>query len=597
MIFSEQDLIRDPPFSRVDLISCRNLLIYLGGELQRGLMPLFHYSLNPGGFLFLGTSETIGEFTDQFSATDRKMKIYQRREDSHSIHRTVPGRFIQPIPAKKSSANGEAMKTRTAVKPPLREIAEKTLIEQIAPAAALVNKDGDILYLHGRTGMFLEPVPGETGVNNILKMAREGLRYELTDALHKATSGNDPVSRPGLRVKTNGGFSTVNLTVRRTKMDTSSSLEPSLYLIVLDFSSTAVPGKNKMEDSYNPAQYTNNDTEACIAELKRELQLKEEYLQSANEELETTNEELKSSNEEMQSINEELQSTNEELETSKEELQSINEELSTVNSELQSKVSDLSRVNNDMNNLLAGTGIGTVFVDNDLRILRFTPAATRIINLIDRDIGRPVGHIESNLAGYSSLVSDVQAVLDTLTPVELEVQTVAGDWFSMKIQPYRTIENVIEGAVITFTDITELKALEGQLQHANELMRLALAVRDAGDAITVQDISGRILAWNQRATKLYGWTEEEALKMNIRTLIPENLREEALLQLHRLSQSRTLKSVFSSRLTKSGETIQVSIISTPLFDENGSFYGLTTTERPKLPETDNGEKTLPKEGT
>ena len=241
---------------------------------------------------------------------------------------------------------------------------------------------------------------------------------------------------------------------------------------------------------------TATDGDLRIAALKQELRAKEEYLQTTNEELETSNEELKSSNEEMQSVNEELQSTNEELETSKEELQSVNEELATVNAELQTKVVDLSRANNDMNNLLAGTGIGTVFVDHQLRILRFTPAVTQVINLILTDVGRPVGHIVSNLTGYDSLVADVKAVLDTLVPKEVEVQTKAGAWFLLRIRPYRTLENIIEGAVITFVDITEMKRVQQALREVNALRRLAVVLRDANDAITVQDMEGCILAWN-----------------------------------------------------------------------------------------------------
>ena len=276
------------------------------------------------------------------------------------------------------------------------------------------------------------------------------------------------------------------------------------------------------------AQPLGPDVDARIAALKQELRAKEEYLQTTNEELETSNEELKSSNEEMQSVNEELQSTNEELETSKEELQSVNEELATVNAELQTKVADLSRANNDMNNLLAGTGIGTVFVDHQLRILRFTPAATQIINLILSDVGRPVGHIVSNLVGYDRLVADVQAVLDTLVPKEVEVQTKAGAWYLLRIRPYRTLDNVIEGAVITFIDITEMKKAQEALRESEALRRLAVVVRDAHDAITVQDLEGRILAWNPGAERMYGWSEAEALAMNIRDLIPESQREEAL---------------------------------------------------------------------
>jgi two-component system CheB/CheR fusion protein len=249
------------------------------------------------------------------------------------------------------------------------------------------------------------------------------------------------------------------------------------------------------------------DSDARVAALEQELRAKEEYLQTTLEEMETSNEELKSSSEEMQSMNEELRSTNEELETSKEEMQSVNEELATVNAELQRKVVELSRANNDMNNLLAGTGIATVFVDHQLRIRRFTPAATQVVNLIQTDVGRPRGHIVSNLVNYGGLVEDTQAVLDTLIPEEVEVQTKAGDWYLLNIRPYRTVENVIEGAVLTLFDITEMKGTRDALRESEALRRMAVVVRDAHDAITMQDLEGRILAWNPAAEKMFGWSD------------------------------------------------------------------------------------------
>ena len=282
----------------------------------------------------------------------------------------------------------------------------------------------------------------------------------------------------------------------------------------------------------------------------------------------------------MQSVNEELQSTNEELETSKEELQSVNEELGTVNSELQTKVVDLSRVNNDMNNLLAGTGIGTVFVDHQLRILRFTPAANAITNLILTDIGRPVSHIVSNLVGYDRLVADVQAVLNTLPPKEVSVQTADGKWYTMRILPYRTLDNVIEGAVISFVDVTETVQIREALRDANELQRLAVVVRDAHDAITVQDLDGRILAWNPGAVRMYGWSEAEALLMNVRERIPPTLRGQALATLRQLSQAGILRPYLTERVTKRGDVMAVSIVSTALINDAGEVYAIATTERP-----------------
>jgi two-component system CheB/CheR fusion protein len=575
LVFSEQDVIKDPPFSRLDLISCRNLLIYMDGDLQRRLIPLFHYALSPGGFLFLGTSETVGQFGEYFTAMDRKAKLYQRKEHAQGVQHAL-GWVLPPMTESDAALPRAADKTAGTGKPRMRELTEQAILQQVAPAGALVNGQGDILYLHGRTGLYLEPVPGETGIDNILSMAREGLKRDLTTALHKAVLGKETVRRPGLRVKTNGDFTTVNLTVRPvTTGPSAASREQLLYLVILEEAhQEAAPHAGEAEGS-------DTAVDARIAALKQELRVKEEYLLTSNEELESSNEELKSSNEEMQSVNEELQSTNEELETSREELQSVNEELATVNSELQTKVADLSRANSDMNNLLAGTGIGTIFLDRNLRILRFTPAVSRIINLILSDVGRPVGHIVSNLVGYDSLVADVQTVLDTLIPKEVNVRTREGTSYAMRIQPYRTQENVIEGAVINFMDVTEIKRMEEALRKANDLLRLAVVVRDASDAITVVDLDGRILAWNPGAVRLYGWSESEALGMNIRDLIPEGLREEVLAVVRRLSQAEALEPYRTQRIAKDGAVVEVWITATSLMDEAGRMYAVSTTERKK----------------
>jgi two-component system CheB/CheR fusion protein len=489
--------------------------------LQKKLIPLFHYALKPGGMLFMGTSETVGEFGNLFAVLDRKSKVYQRKEDSHA----VLGRFLPAMTA--IEVTQTARKAASAGRLPLRELTEQVLLQQVAPAGALVNGQGDILYLHGRTGAYLEPAPGEAGINNILKMARDGLRRELTTALHKAVGTREIVPHPGLRVKTNGDFTTVNLTVRPLAKGLAATSEEPLYLIILEEATPSAPQHVQQEaaamhdgkgvdghDTSIPVGSepgAGTETDATVAALKQELRTKEEYLQTANEELETSNEELKSSNEEMQSVNEELLSTNEEMETSKEELQSVNEELATVNSELQTKLADLSRANNDMNNLLAGTGVGTVFVDHQQRILRFTPATTRIVNLILTDVGRPIGHIVSNLVGYNNLVADVKAVLDTLLSKEVEVEITEGKSYLMRIMPYRTLENVIEGAVITFVEITEMKKTREALREAEWKFRALFEKGPIGVAYheMVYDASGnpvdyRFLDANERYSELTG---------------------------------------------------------------------------------------------
>ena len=607
LVFSEQSLIKDPPFSKLGLISCRNLLIYLDADLQKRLIPLFHYALNPGGTLFLGTSETVGEFADLFASLDRPARLYQRRENRHGLQRPDSGHFLPPQSAL-DAARPPVNKPIFPVKLPLRELTEQAILREVALVAALVNAQGDVLYLHGRSGLYLEPPTGVvSGVSNLLNMARVGLHHGLSVALHQAARTQATVRSPGLRVKTNGDFTTVNLTVSPLRINRAAPTEPPLYLVLLEKAEPGIAGSGEPAHSVGrvPAHGaaggagdagsgepdgsvpapdgatpdSASDTEARIAVLQQELRAKEDFLQTTNEELETSNEELKSSNEEMQSVNEELQATNEELETSKEELQSVNEELATVNGELRSKVADLSRTNNDMTNLLAGSGIATVFVDFHLRILRFTPAATQLINLIPSDVGRPVGHLLSNLVGYDRLVADTRSVLDTLIPKEQEVQTTEGNWYLLRILPYRTVENMIEGAVITFVDITEMQRTRVALRQANDQLRLAVVVRDAHDAITVQDLTGRILAWNPSAERLYGWSEAEALAMNIRDLIAEPRRAEALAVVQRLSHAAVLEPYRMSRVAKDGRVVEVWLTATALVNPAGQVYAIATTER------------------
>jgi two-component system, chemotaxis family, CheB/CheR fusion protein len=582
LVFSEQDVIKDPPFSKLDGILCRNLLIYMGGELQKKLIPLFHYALAPGGFLFLGTSETVGDFGSLFTVLDRNLKLYQRKDDPYGRQRLPLGRFLSPPLVLDATFPRPVVKEDDPAKLPLRELTEQALLRQVAPVGVLVNARGDILYLHGRTGQYLEPTPGAASVNNILKMAREGLRRELSTALHKARSSRESIRSPVLRVKTNGDFTAVNLTVCPVASGQNVVLEAPLFLVILEAAPRLDHEPVQRPVSPEAGEGANGSVKECdagVAALRQELRAKEEYLQTAIEELETSNEELKSSNEEMQSINEELQSSNEELETSKEELQSLNEELATVNAELQNKLIDLAQANNDMSNLLSGTGIATIFVDHRLCILRFTPAATRIINLLQVDIGRPVGHIVSKMVGYVNLVADVQSVLATLIPKELEVQTAEGKWYTMRILPYRTLDNVIEGAVITFVDITEMKKSHALLQEAHDQLRLAGIARDSQDAVAVLNMDGYILAWNPSAQRLFGWSEGEALAMNIRHMIPEDIQTQELENMRRVAAGDMPVPYETRRLSKEGRVLSVWLTASFLADEVGHVYAMAITQR------------------
>ncbi len=563
LIFSEQDVIQDPPFSRLDLIACRNLLIYLNSTLQKRIVPLFHYALNPNGMLFLGPSETIGEAANLFNPLDRKWKIYLRRDDlSGPIHPLLRD-FSPPIPPSKAPTT-----LPTYVSPPVaglptgRELIERTLLEYYTPAAVLIKEYGDILYIYGRTGQYLEPAAGDVGNMNILTMARLGLREPLMIALHKARSQQEPVYCQDLQVKANDHFIPVNLTVHPL---TIKEYPSELFLVILETEkhpllSTAIPLIHE----------TTVDTNSRILELEKLLQAKDEYLQTTVEEMETSNEELKSTNEELQSINEELQSTNEELETSREELQSVNEELSTINTELQTKMAELSRVNNDMNNMLAGTGIGTLFVDLQLRIMRFTPTVTQVINLIATDIGRPLNHIVSNLVGYDRLVEDIQQVLDSLVPLETEVQTRSGTWYLARIRPYRTLKNVIEGAVLTFVDVTERKHLLETLQMVP--VRLAEQIVDTvREPLLVLDGNWRVITANRTFYTTFQLSPPEVQNHDLFTLdqgqwnIP-TLRERLIILYSQNIMVENLIVTYEDKLHRSN---RLRINARRIFTENG----------------------------
>ena len=512
LIFSDQSIIKDPPFSKLDLISCRNLMIYLGSELQKKLIPLFHYALRPNGILFLGVSETIGNFELLFSVLDRKLKFYQRKEDVQGMLKNIPSQILAGSMENELVNNPTGLKKEIDYrpKPTLREITEQAILKENLLSGILVSENGDILYIHGRTGMFLEPSQGEVGISNVVKMAREGLKREIKKALKSCIEKHETVRIQEINVKTNGHFSKVSLTIKPVKTGTNSTKYQSLFIILLEVEKAhEINKKIEVNETIQTVEL-----DAYIEELKNELRIKDENLLATYEELDTSNEELKSTIEEMQSVNEELQSTNEELETSKEELQSINEELSTVNSELQIKVHDLSQVSNDMNNLLSGTNIATIFLDHQQNILRFTPTANKIINLILSDVGRPVSHIASNLIGYNQMTADVKSVLDTLILKNVVVQTLDGKWYEMIIQPYRTIDNVIEGVVLTFVDITEAKNAKDRLAISELSYRTLF--ESAQEGILILDgITGKIKNVNPFLIDLLGYPEGKLLEKQI----------------------------------------------------------------------------------
>ena len=455
VVFAIQNVIKDPPFTKMDLISCRNLLIYLDAELQNKVIPAFHYALSPGGVLFLSPSEGIGNFTDLFGPLDKKWKIYRVKHSLLPASTLVARRFAwtSDLPLKEP-VEVAVRKDKTN----FAELTKRVLLQSFAPPSVIADEKGNIMYVHGDTGKYLQPAPGHISTN-VIDMAREGLQMDLRTAIQNAAALKGPSVIKNLPVRTNGGIHGVDLTVQPL-----TDPETSRDLLLISFKDAPLP----LPEKRTAAKRSRGSGESKrIDELGQELAYTKESLQATIEEMQAANEELTSTNEEHQSTNEELQSTNEELETSKEELQSVNEEIVTVNAELQAKIEQLTNIQNDMKNLLENVNIGTIFLDNHLTIRRFTREATRVFRFAASDAGRSLADIRS-LITDGDLIPDAQAVLDSLVPRERAVKTTSNEWFHVRIMPYRTLENVIDGVVLTFSDITALKAVEAQARVARD---------------------------------------------------------------------------------------------------------------------------------
>ncbi|HVZ35120.1 MAG TPA: chemotaxis protein CheB, partial [Polyangiaceae bacterium] len=467
VVFAPQNIIMDPPFTKLDVICCRNLLIYFATELQKRLIPLFHYSLNPGGLLLLGSAETIGAFSGLFAPIDTKVRLYRRLDQPlASAAVEFPSTSLRGLSSTPQNQEAEPQFEQKPGPLNLQSLTDHVIVQHFSPVGVLCNDRGDVLYISGRAGKYLEPAVGKASLN-IFSMAREGLRYELSRSFAAALRQDDRVSVNGLKVGTNGGSQHANLIVQ--KLSEPKELRGCVLVILADAAPTAAAAEKRGGSRREARQTT---------ELMQDLQRAREEAQTTREEMQTSQEELKSTNEELQSTNEELQSTNEELTTSKEEMQSLNEELQTVNHELQSKVDELSRANNDMKNLLNSTDIATLFLDGELRVRRFTTPTAKIIKLIPGDIGRAITDIASDLQNLD-IAADAREVLRTLMFKEKQVAARDGRWFSIRILPYRTLENVIDGVVITFTDASASKTLERALrEQASELEQMVEALPD-----------------------------------------------------------------------------------------------------------------------
>lgn len=497
IVFAPHDVIKDPPFTKLDLLTCRNMLIYMEPQLQNKLIRLFNYSLNPGGIMVLGTAETIGSSIKGFEVLDSKLKFFKRTSRSVSPEITnFPSSFSQI-----KRLTSDTMK-ETKVVENIQILADQILLQRFSPASIFVNSKGDIIYITGRTGKYLEPVAGKANWN-IYAMAREGLRNELPVAFRKALQSFDPVKIQNVKIVEDGSNFFVNLTLQQ--IESPDALKGMIVLVFNDIAENVASDESILKQK-------KQNVSRKQKELEAELIRCNEDLNSTREEMQTSQEELKSTNEELQSTNEELQSTNEELTTSKEELQSLNEELQTVNTELQSKLVDFEQANNDMKNLLNSTEIATLFLDKELNIRRFTDPVTKIFKLRGADTGRPFTDLVCDLK-YPEMESNALEVIKTLSPIQKEVETKSGRYYYVRIMPYRTLDDRIDGIVITFTDITTAKQAEESLKMENRYRRLFESAKDG--ILILNSETGMIMDVNPYLVEMLGYSHDQFIEKSI----------------------------------------------------------------------------------
>ena len=576
VVFAPHNLINDPPFTKLDMLCCRNLLIYFTPELQKKLISSFHYSLKNGGILFLGSSESTAQHQDYFSILDKKWKIYKK------LPLIKPLQPIINFSHKESIDIIESNNNSTETVKPIKQQENTNIIKLLKailshsslPPCAVIDKKGDILYIYGRTGRFLEPAQGETSLN-IFKMARHGLKTGLLKAVNKVKAQQTEVRSNKLKVRYDGNFVEINLIIRPLQELQTEFKDIMLVLFQESISSINIPKTRRV------VSIKDKEKKDTIEELEEELLYTKETLELTSIELETNNNELRSLNEELQSTNEELQSTNEELETSKEELQSLNEESNTLNSELQNRIDKLTTANDDIKNLLDATEIATVFLNIDLKIRRFTPCATEIFPLISADIGRPITDFASNLIGID-LYKYSEKVLNDLTIQEFEAKSRNKIIYRVKVKPYRTINNVIDGVVITFEDITKLKIFEHKISELSlsfekKLLIMSKVFMDNPNPIIVENINGVIVEANNEVAIFYGIDREKLIGNNSDILIPQEHKTELLKVVEQCKvKGLTIRDFKGIQITSSGKLIPVLLTFSPIFDLEGNICGIAT---------------------
>jgi two-component system CheB/CheR fusion protein len=564
-LFSTHNLLRDPPFSKLDLISCRNLMIYLNGNLQSRVIPLFHYALNHDGYLFLGTSENVTRHTRLFAAVDKTNRIFKRLPTDRK-----PIEF--PLTPSESHRAPNQPAHSAPARAGLMGVAERQILDRYAPAFVVINAEGEVLQSSERTGKYLE-LPSGAPDTNIFGLARRGLQLELRAVVRKAISIRQVAVQKNVSVDTHGGRQTLELIVQPLLTDHAVD---ATYMIVFQ-------DVGEIQSEMESAEAA-SDVEGATRQLEMELRATKERLQTSTEELESSNEELKSANEELSSINEELQSSNEELETSKEELQSTNEELNTVNAELNIRVEELGRANSDVRNLLESTQFATIFLDRDLTIKSFTPAAKDVFRLVESDTGRPIMHVRSRF-GLDTLEEDIEKVLRTLGTIERYVQsTDSNAFYIMRILPYRTVDEVIGGIVLTFTDITRITAAETRIDELTRDLRNRLEnLETLLDLLPVgilmfEDSGTEQIRVNRSGARLLG--EDDSGKglrrVSVAFRLFERDRELPLEErpLRRAARTGEIVPSFEGHLMRlDGSRVDVMMSATPLFDDAGKVRG------------------------
>ncbi|WP_346730384.1 CheR family methyltransferase [Caballeronia sp. dw_276] len=559
ILFAMHNVLRDPPFSRLDMVSCRNLLIYLDRGVQHQVLEMFHYALYPNGYLFLGSSESADSVEDLFTVVDKKSRVYRAKAAK------LPNRPALTSPAMSNQSSYTSIEEEGyALIPGRRNFSFSALhqrvLEQYAPPSVIVNRDSKIVHMSDNAGRFLRYVGGEPS-SNLIAVVLPELRLDLRTALFQAVQTGNSVEARRVKLQRDGHSSFVNMTVRPFH---DAAADADFILVLFDEVQEA------MTESAVAAEHgTGHDT--VMQQLEQELHLSKEQLQTTIEQYETSTEELKASNEELQAINEELRSATEELETSKEELQSVNEELITVNAELQAKIEETGKANDDLQNLITSTDIATVFVDRGMCIKRYTPSATTVFNLIGADVGRSLFDITHKL-NYPELANDVSATFQSLRLIEREVATNDGRWFLARLLPYRTADDRIDGAVLSLVETTARRRAEASVRAGEE--RLRLAAQTTNDfAIIVQDPDGRIVSWNAGAERVFGYSEHEAVGQNIDVIYTSSDNEEGVAAREReIAQHDGRADDERWHVAKGGRKVYCSGVVTPLNDPKFTGY-------------------------